>query len=45
MKKRIFSIVTAILLAVAVPLSALGHSGRTDAKGGHKDNKNKKNNT
>lgn len=41
MKKRIFSIVTAILLAVAVPLSALGHSGRTDAKGGHKDNKNK----
>ncbi|SMB88791.1 hypothetical protein SAMN00017405_0526 [Desulfonispora thiosulfatigenes DSM 11270] len=39
MKKRIFSIVLVFLLLLTSP--SLGHSGRTDAQGGHKDNKNK----
>lgn len=38
MKKRAF--VWLLILCLALAPSALSHSGRTDGKGGHKDNKN-----
>ena len=42
MKKKnlIKSLFTAVLI-VTIPLSSFAHSGRTDSRGGHKDNKNK----
>lgn len=36
-KKLLFSILAVVVLATA----AIAHSGRTDSKGGHKDNQNK----
>lgn len=41
MKKRVFSIITIILMIISLSLSAFAHGGRTDSSGGHKDNKNK----
>jgi hypothetical protein len=39
-KRRITSLMLAATIALT-PASALGHGGRTDSSGGHKDNKNK----
>lgn len=39
--KKILSVLTACLLGISLPFSVLAHGGRTDASGGHKDNKNK----
>ena len=41
MKKRTLSIILASLILLLSSLSAIAHSGRTDAQGGHRDNKNK----
>ena len=41
MKKRILPALIAVIMIVALPLMAFAHSGRTDASGGHRDNKNK----
>ncbi len=41
MKRKIFSILTICMVIMSLSLSAFAHSGRTDASGGHKDNKNK----
>ncbi len=41
MKKRVFSVLTACLISVSLGVSSFAHSGRTDASGGHRDNKNK----
>ena len=38
-KHALIAILT-LVLCLAVPLGAGAHSGRTDANGGHKDNKN-----
>ena len=38
---RLLTIICAILLILLSVTTALAHSGRTDASGGHKDNKNK----
>lgn len=40
-QQRWIAVLLSILLIVACPVMALAHSGRTDASGGHKDNKNK----
>ncbi len=39
-KKTIITILT-LLLILSFPLTALAHSGRTDSRGGHRDNRNK----
>jgi len=39
MKKRIYTLLTVILLVLST-VAAYAHSGRTDANGGHNDNKN-----
>lgn len=39
-KKALITIFS-VLLAVSMPLMAFAHSGRTDSRGGHRDNKNK----
>lgn len=39
-KRRIASLMLAATIALT-PATTLGHGGRTDANGGHKDNKNK----
>ncbi len=41
MKRRIPSILLAIIVIMSLSISAFAHSGRTDSSGGHKDNKNK----
>ena len=43
MKKRekIISIILAVLSIISIGVNTYAHSGRTDANGGHKDNKNK----
>ncbi len=41
MKKRIISIIIICVLILTVPFMIFAHSGRTDSRGGHKDNKNK----
>lgn len=41
MKRRIFTVITALLLIIILPITAFAHSGRTDSSGGHRDNKNK----
>ena len=43
MKKRekIISIILAVLSIISIEVNTYAHSGRTDANGGHKDNKNK----
>lgn len=41
MNKRVMFIITVTILLIAFPLTAFAHSGRTDSRGGHKDNKNK----
>ena len=41
MKKRIFAPILALLLLLTLSLAALAHPGRTDSRGGHRDNKNK----
>ncbi|WRS28605.1 YHYH domain-containing protein [Oscillospiraceae bacterium MB08-C2-2] len=38
--KRIISILLIFVMAFSISLFPLAHSGRTDARGGHKDNKN-----
>lgn len=40
-KKKIMLIILMIFSIISIGLNAYGHSGRTDANGGHKDNKNK----
>lgn len=42
-KKRvkIFSIILLVLSIISINIFTLAHSGRTDSRGGHKDNKNK----
>lgn len=40
-KGKILSILMAALCIISIGLNAYAHSGRTDANGGHKDNKNK----
>lgn len=40
-KGKIVSIILITLTIIAVGLNSYAHSGRTDANGGHKDNKNK----
>lgn len=39
-KRRIASLILATTIALT-PATTLGHGGRTDSSGGHKDNKNK----
>lgn len=39
--KRILMVVLSVFLIMSMPLTAIAHSGRTDSRGGHKDNKNK----
>lgn len=41
MKKKVLLSVLAILTALMLPFLGYAHSGRTDANGGHRDNKNK----
>lgn len=41
MKKRISALIIALLLLLTLSLAALAHPGRTDSRGGHRDNKNK----
>ena len=41
MKKRILILATTLMMIITLPFSAFAHGGRTDASGGHKDNKNK----
>lgn len=38
--KLFLSMLLILTLVLSAPLTALSHSGRTDANGGHKDNKN-----
>lgn len=40
MKKRWQFIVVMVFMSLALSLPAMAHSGRTDAQGGHRDNKN-----
>lgn len=42
-KKRvkIFSIILLVLSIISINIFTLAHSGKTDSRGGHKDNKNK----
>lgn len=40
MKKRIYTLMLALVI-LFTPSFSLGHGGRTDSNGGHKDNKNK----
>lgn len=40
-KGKIIGIVVVIILLISVGITSNAHSGRTDANGGHKDNKNK----
>lgn len=40
-KKKIISILLTILIISLTSMSAYAHQGRTDAQGGHRDNKNK----
>lgn len=39
-KKRLMSVLIIVILSIMCPFVAVAHSGRTDANGGHKDNKN-----
>lgn len=41
MKKKVLALLTMCLLLASISMQGLAHSGRTDASGGHKDNKNK----
>lgn len=41
MKKRILILATTLMMIITLPFSVFAHGGRTDASGGHKDNKNK----
>lgn len=41
MRRKLTALLAAVLLLICLPLTAAAHSGRTDANGGHKDNKNK----
>lgn len=40
-KKIFFNVIMIILIILSLSLKCFAHSGRTDANGGHKDNKNK----
>lgn len=40
-KQKLVGIVTTVLAILIMSLNCYGHSGRTDANGGHKDNQNK----
>lgn len=40
-KKVLFKIIIILLIILSLSLKCFAHSGRTDANGGHKDNKNK----
>lgn len=40
-KKILFNVIMIILIILSLSLKCFAHSGRTDANGGHKDNKNK----
>lgn len=40
-KKTIITILLCLLLILSLPMTALAHSGRTDSRGGHRDNRNK----
>lgn len=39
--KKITFIIIIIIILIVFPLTTFAHSGRTDSKGGHRDNKNK----
>ena len=39
--RRVLAIVLTVLVALSLSCTAFAHSGRTDSRGGHKDNKNK----
>lgn len=39
--KKVFTIITAVYLIIAISGNSFAHSGRTDSSGGHKDNQNK----
>lgn len=39
--KKITFLIISIVLLLVFPLNSFAHSGRTDSKGGHRDNKNK----
>ncbi|HIU76093.1 MAG TPA: Ig-like domain-containing protein [Candidatus Pelethocola excrementipullorum] len=41
MRKRITTTLVLFLCILLLPITAAGHSGRTDSSGGHRDNKNK----
>ena len=41
MRKIVFAILTISVMILSVTVTGLAHSGRTDSRGGHKDNKNK----
>lgn len=41
MRERILSLIIVCLFILSLPITAFAHSGRTDGRGGHKDNKNK----
>lgn len=38
--RKLTTILATIILTVSLPFTAMAHSGRTDANGGHRDNKN-----
>lgn len=40
MKHKITTVVIFLIMIFVFPLNSMGHSGRTDSNGGHKDNKN-----
>lgn len=40
-KSKIIAIILVILSVISIGINVYGHSGRTDANGGHRDNKNK----
>ena len=39
--KKVVAIVVLLVALVCMPMVNMAHSGRTDASGGHRDNKNK----
>lgn len=41
LRRKLCLVSVVVILLITMPFAALSHSGRTDGRGGHKDNKNK----